>query len=542
MLLWRDEMTKSETTQYSTDVSILRLLSEQQYKRKTGPLVELAKNSLDAGAPVINFFLDRGQDSGSMTIRVADNGDGMDIDGINKFYKIAGSDKKKVGVNSKGRPMIGKYGIGNLGLYALGANHILETVEAGVLRTVKVDFNHLETLGNKWQAEQFDIQQKADRRRSSGTSILVSDIRGKYRPQFGQLANQLVDALGRELRGQLSFADIRVNGIQVVSYLDKLLKGTDPTEVSFGVRDPDTRKTYQVNGRIWLLDNTLDSHESGVFPIINNTNPVLDGHLYGSMPAGWSKLRDRVYGELQVDFLESKLDLTRDGFIDIRDDALLVAYHAALNEKLRELLNVHIQQVKANTSKDEQQFLENLVALSGQLFRGHSGTERRVDTVTKDPKKKPQDPGVLTRSFDDDEEESPSPSDKSKGCPSPGKSGSSGPSVPTGPITKGNLEIRLGGRTLSMRFVDNPEAPLIAIEGSTNPEILLNRGHALYVEAQTRGLSAVRDTVEPLLITTLSAYRLDLDGETSYQAVADMVEAKLKKLGKRRSREAQITE
>jgi hypothetical protein len=96
----------------------------------------------------------------------------------------------------------------------------------------------------------------------------------------------------------------------------------------------------------------------------------------------------------------------------------------------------------------------------------------------------------------------------------------------------------MGGRTLNIRHtVGRPESPILIVSsGSAQSEILLNKDHPLYVQASERGAAAVADLVEPLLMETLVAHRLSLDGQTDYSVIREMTDEKLQELARLRQR------
>ena len=525
-----------ETVGFRTSATLLDLLGSQLYKRVTGPIVELAKNCLDADATKILFYFQLGRGAGPDRILVQDNGYGMDKKGVDSFYTIATSGKRGKQTTRSGRPMIGRYGVGNVGLNAIGGYHILETVceerDGKVIRRVEVDFEKLKAMGVDWMTHRHEIGKSTDNRLHTGTSIEISQLRDDYaRRKFGALKERLMKALGKELTGHLRFAEIRVDDVLVRSYMDELLRGVDPMEISFKVEDPDNEKTYTAKGKIFLLEQALQPGDSGVFPIIKGTNPNKDGHAYAqfaSMPAAWGKLRDRVYGEVEAPFLEDLLDLSRDGFKGSDSSALLAAYHVALAQKLQELIPREEAIRRERKTQDEKE-LEALWAKTGSaLYRGEQSLQSPVDQVRESE-----------RGRSAGEKLPPARDWGGEGGSGEGKGESAHPPHPRPhDLGHGKMSVRLGGTTVNIRHARlGDKDPLVGVSGgdSAFPEILVNKDHPLYSDAEQRGADTINDVVFPQIVEVMAAYRLSMEREhPTWEAVREVTEGKLKQWGEMR--------
>ncbi len=101
---------------------VLAHLGEDLIKDESIALLELVKNSYDAGATkcVVDFDFDI---FGSLIeISISDNGSGMSLDTIENIWLVIGTDNKKNKLIShrQGRLPLGEKGIGRLGVHKLG--------------------------------------------------------------------------------------------------------------------------------------------------------------------------------------------------------------------------------------------------------------------------------------------------------------------------------------------------------------------------------------------------------------------------------------
>lgn len=101
---------------------VLAHLGENLIKDESIALLELVKNSYDAGATkcFVNFNFDI---FGNLTeISISDNGSGMSLEVIEDIWLVIGTDNKKIKLDnhSLGRQPLGEKGIGRLGVHKLG--------------------------------------------------------------------------------------------------------------------------------------------------------------------------------------------------------------------------------------------------------------------------------------------------------------------------------------------------------------------------------------------------------------------------------------
>jgi HSP90 family molecular chaperone len=103
---------------------IIQLFSEGLYSSSNKAIEELVSNSFDAGANNVHVILSPDLLADGATIVVIDDGIGMDESALRQHWVIGVSEKRNADRQPvKGRPPIGKFGIGKLATYVLAFAH-----------------------------------------------------------------------------------------------------------------------------------------------------------------------------------------------------------------------------------------------------------------------------------------------------------------------------------------------------------------------------------------------------------------------------------
>lgn len=150
----RDALIRKGTTARTISVplsyKIVRLFSEGLYQSANKAFEELVTNSFDAGATTVNVLLPSDPTSSDAMIAIADNGAGMDVDGLQDLWRIGVSNKRQLSKTPKSRVQIGKFGIGKLSTYVL-ADEISYICKRRVRRkdryyAVTMNYGELDTM------------------------------------------------------------------------------------------------------------------------------------------------------------------------------------------------------------------------------------------------------------------------------------------------------------------------------------------------------------------------------------------------------------
>lgn len=164
---------------------VLAHLGEDLIKDESIALLELVKNSYDAGATkcVVDFNFDI---FGSLIeISISDNGSGMSLDTIENIWLVIGTDNKKNRLIShrQGRLPLGEKGIGRLGVHKLGndiklyskhsyENEVYVSIDWSKLAESKDIDDFKIDYGYSSDSHFFDKQ--------TGTKIIVRNLKGEW--------------------------------------------------------------------------------------------------------------------------------------------------------------------------------------------------------------------------------------------------------------------------------------------------------------------------------------------------------------------------
>jgi hypothetical protein len=112
--------TEKSKIQVRISYRIIELFSQGLYRSPTKAIEELVSNAYDAGATKVHVAIDADLVASDATIAVIDNGSGMDEAGLRQHWLIGVSNKRQgEAKTAKGRPQIGRFGIGKLATFVL---------------------------------------------------------------------------------------------------------------------------------------------------------------------------------------------------------------------------------------------------------------------------------------------------------------------------------------------------------------------------------------------------------------------------------------
>ena len=179
---------KNEPFTFEISLSVLNSLGRNLYRSFTTVLGEAISNSWDADAENVWIYVDKGRNH----FFVKDDGDGMSrSDFQDKFLKI-GYSKRRGGLNlsGKGRPYIGRKGIGKLALLScadkiavisktIGRDYVGGTIDnSGLDRAITKDWTPQQYRLKKYRADLFT---KYTRDHEKGTIIYFENMKDGIR-------------------------------------------------------------------------------------------------------------------------------------------------------------------------------------------------------------------------------------------------------------------------------------------------------------------------------------------------------------------------
>ena len=171
--------TNEETLQLKFDPRTIEHLGIKMYSQLPYALAELVANAYDAGASnvMINLY---DKDSNAKSILISDDGDGMSYEEVRDNFLVIGRKRRDTDesrINSKGRRITGKKGLGKLSLFGIGKIITIETTKAGESQKTKftLDWDNIlnEPSGvyrpTEKRIKKEDIKEK-------GTKIILSKL------------------------------------------------------------------------------------------------------------------------------------------------------------------------------------------------------------------------------------------------------------------------------------------------------------------------------------------------------------------------------
>lgn len=120
-------------------LAIIERFSEGLYSSPNKTFEELVSNSYDAGAEHVWVYMPGDLSSPHASILVIDDGESMDVQGLQDLWRI-GKSRKRDDESSKRREPIGKFGIGKLATYVLAEELTYIVLKDGVYRAVTMDY------------------------------------------------------------------------------------------------------------------------------------------------------------------------------------------------------------------------------------------------------------------------------------------------------------------------------------------------------------------------------------------------------------------
>ncbi|MEE6211100.1 ATP-binding protein [Salarchaeum sp. III] len=131
---------------------IIKQFSEQLYDNPRRAIEELVCNSYDAGAT--ECHINTPGEVGD-SLYVLDNGNSMDMEGLQWLWNVASSRKTEEGRTEGSRQQIGKFGVGKLASFALGSRLTYAATTGETTRVVSVHQNRLK--GSDRAQKDFDV-------------------------------------------------------------------------------------------------------------------------------------------------------------------------------------------------------------------------------------------------------------------------------------------------------------------------------------------------------------------------------------------------
>lgn len=253
-------MANNDQYKMTVDLNVLDHLGINLYSNIAAVLTEAVANAWDADAGTVKIYVN--QDNS--VIEITDDGIGMSVDDMNDKYLRVGyrrreEDRETGSRTAKGRPVMGRKGLGKLSLFSIAKTievHSAKNGDAHGLR-MTVDGIH-QSVEKKESVYHPEPLHQAEIKITSGTSILLKDIK---RQRLGRGVNALRKRLARRFSviGQKYGFEVDINE-SPISPADR----GDLPMVQFlwclGEEVPDLSSAHPVEKEI--LSNRLDDWDN----------------------------------------------------------------------------------------------------------------------------------------------------------------------------------------------------------------------------------------------------------------------------------------
>lgn len=300
---------KNETSslEITVDKSHIINIGERLYEQSIELIRELVNNSYDADATRVNVT------SSENEIVVADNGEGMDLQGLRQYFSV-GSNEKLANPKSPrfGRDRIGQFGIGKFASLAAASRFELTTQKGNFAACVIFDKARWIGGDASWKIPLRFME--PDPTRGDGTTVRLVDLKKSFRPE--DLEQKIAEGVPIRARD----FSVYVNGYRVTA---RTLTGN---------RIPVLHGTKHgiIHGEVVIIPAYRASKDDMGIEI-KVKGVTVRRELFEM--ASWGKAATRIRGEINADFLPLTSD--RSGFIEDSSE-----YKAFLNVMERTLAEV----------------------------------------------------------------------------------------------------------------------------------------------------------------------------------------------------------
>jgi hypothetical protein len=336
--------THPTTIAVTVDKSHLITIGERLYAESIELIRELVNNAYDADATEVFITL------AEERIEVADNGTGMDLEGLRQYFNIGSSEKRSHPRSKRfGRDRIGQFGIGKFASLAACGSFNVTTQQGDFAATVLFDKEAWEREGGSWELPL--MLHPPDPQRGNGTIVTLSKLSRRFEPE--EVERRLIESV--PIKAQ-EFA-VYLNGkpIQPRTYPGQRVPFLEGTPYG------------PLHGEIVLLPASGVSTTDPLGIECKVKQVTIRRELFGM--EGWGRDVARVRGEVHADFLPVTSD--RSGFV-LDSDAYRV-FVEVMRRILQEVRQLLLRQAGERESRTVRK------ALREALHRVQSALTRHPD-------------------------------------------------------------------------------------------------------------------------------------------------------------------
>lgn len=313
-----EEISSLEIT---VDKSHIINIGERLYEQSIELIRELVNNAYDADATRVDVTASENE------LVVADNGEGMDIEGLRQYFSV-GSNEKLVNPKSPrfGRDRIGQFGIGKFASLAAASRFELTTQKGNFAASVIFDKAQWIQSGESWKIPLRFIE--PNRKRGDGTHVRLVDLKRSFRPE--DLEQKIAEGVPIRARDFSVYVNgYRVTARTVTGNRIPVLHGT-----KYGI----------IHGEVVIIPAYRASKDDMGIEI-KVKGVTVRRELFEM--ASWGKAATRIRGEINADFLPLTSD--RSGFIE--DSSEYKTFLNAMERTFNEVRRAYNQLASARENR-----------------------------------------------------------------------------------------------------------------------------------------------------------------------------------------------
>ncbi len=355
-----DETVRHVTRDHGKNLGVV--MGDLLFQDVNTCFLELLSNGYDADAQRVNVTYEPESD----LVVVEDDGEGMDYQGLENFFRMGDSVKLANPLSPGGRQRIGKFGIASLVLRRLSQHHVLDSYKGNEGLRVEERFTHEDKDDKPIRVTPVPPKM------NHGTRITMDQLR------FSPVDRRFdLDLLRKKIAIEMPLSPeftVYVNGEQVTPRAFK-------TAVEYVV-EMDDRLVGEVTGSVYYSSRVLPEGEHGIFVKVHGR--AVGGANLDLFGRGFPEsLARRIYGVIHADGLSDIVGFDRSRFIE---HPKVHKLSARLREVLKEIQNdMKVDATSQRRSKGREDLQELLGDIGAEVGR-ITGTNRDY-TITFDAKR-----------------------------------------------------------------------------------------------------------------------------------------------------------
>lgn len=282
------------------DMRMIDQLGLRLYQTLPPVISELVSNAWDADASFVDITIPTSVINPESKITVKDDGIGMDRGELNNKYLSIGRCRRTEGPiekTPKGRPVMGRKGIGKLSVFGVADGVTVETIKDGRKNSFSMSLEEIrKTSGQEYYPKVVVLDQET--KEGKGTTITLKNLKRKKKIEIEEISGQL----SKRFSILSSEFEVRINGKPIKPYLE-IIKGETENENQIE-EFLDEYQKMRVYG--WIVTLKKPSNDAGI--TIMAHGKMVQEPFFFSEPMGRHFAYSYMIGVINADFLDEQED------------------------------------------------------------------------------------------------------------------------------------------------------------------------------------------------------------------------------------------